>query len=313
LRWFLARQAGPGAGRVKLLQLLPEAPPAHCARAGPDAGILVGLVTRAACSNPCRADGFARGDGPRTRVRVAYDGHGFTAYGGGAPATLTIRSTVSGFLALGLRREDPDTLFFTRRLVMTGDTTSGWWSRTCSTRSTGRAAAAARRSSEGKTVTIDLAGPDRAGRRISKRRWRCSRPATGASSASARRCGAWCRTSPRRAPNEQARTAAANVMRYFDTSAKHHHADEEEDLFPALVESMAASDAVCLRGLIDGLKADHRALETALAAPAPGAGKDRGRRVRRRSTPTTSRALVGLYERHMGARKTSCCRWRRGC
>ncbi len=40
-------------------------------------------------------------------------------------ADLTIRSTVSGFLALALRREDPDTLFFTRRLVMTGDTELG--------------------------------------------------------------------------------------------------------------------------------------------------------------------------------------------
>ncbi len=98
--------------------------------------------------------------------------------------------------------------------------------------------------------------------------------------------------------DEQARTAAANVMRYFDTSAKHHHADEEEDLFPALIESMAASDAVCLRGLIDSLKADHRALEAAwrrlrlvlerIAAgePAPLAADD-------------VEALVGLYERHI--------------
>ena len=60
-----------------------------------------------------------------------------------------------------------------------------------------------------------------------------------------------------------ARTATMNVMRYFDTSATHHHADEEEDLFPALIESMAGSDAVCVRQMIEGLKADHRALETA--------------------------------------------------
>jgi len=44
-----------------------------------------------------------------------------------------------------------------------------------------------------------------------------------------------------------ARTATTNVWRYFETSAKHHHADEEEDLFPAPLESMAGSDAVCLR------------------------------------------------------------------
>src|SRR5512132_2903244 len=61
--------------------------------------------------------------------------------------------------------------------------------------------------------------------------------------------------------SEEARTAAANVMRYFDSSALQHHADEEEDLFPALLESMAGSDAVCLRDLTDALKADHRALD----------------------------------------------------
>ena len=59
----------------------------------------------------------------------------------------------------------------------------------------------------------------------------------------------------------QARAAAAAVMRYFDGAAGQHHADEEQDLFPALIESMAGSDAVCLRGLIDGLVAEHRELE----------------------------------------------------
>lgn len=59
-----------------------------------------------------------------------------------------------------------------------------------------------------------------------------------------------------------ARVAAAAVMRYFDTAAKDHHADEEVDLFPALIESMAGSDARCLRELIDSLKADHRSIET---------------------------------------------------
>ncbi len=59
----------------------------------------------------------------------------------------------------------------------------------------------------------------------------------------------------------EARTAAANVMRYFDTSAKHHHADEEEDLFPALIESMAGSDPVCLRELTATLATEHNELE----------------------------------------------------
>ncbi|RDE50265.1 MAG: hypothetical protein DVS81_12415 [Candidatus Accumulibacter meliphilus] len=50
-------------------------------------------------------------------------------------------------------------------------------------------------------------------------------------------------------------------MCYFDSAARHHHADEEDDLFPALIESKAGSDAICLREVIDGLKADQRALK----------------------------------------------------
>lgn len=58
-----------------------------------------------------------------------------------------------------------------------------------------------------------------------------------------------------------ARQAAERVMRYFDTSAIQHHADEEVDLFPALIDSMAGSDAVCIREMTQGLAADHRELE----------------------------------------------------
>lgn len=55
--------------------------------------------------------------------------------------------------------------------------------------------------------------------------------------------------------------AAEAVMRYFDQAAPKHHADEEQDLFPALLESMAGSDAVCLRELLDALHAEHVQLE----------------------------------------------------
>lgn len=61
--------------------------------------------------------------------------------------------------------------------------------------------------------------------------------------------------------DRQAQQAAAAVMRYFDTAARHHHDDEECDLFPALLESMAGSDAVCLRELTAALTAEHRDLE----------------------------------------------------
>lgn len=64
-------------------------------------------------------------------------------------------------------------------------------------------------------------------------------------------------------PDQAARDAAQNVMRYFDTSAPHHHADEEDDLFPALLESAPETELAPLRNLIDALCAQHRGLEQA--------------------------------------------------
>jgi hemerythrin-like domain-containing protein len=95
-----------------------------------------------------------------------------------------------------------------------------------------------------------------------------------------------------------AQEAASAVMRYFDTAARDHHEDEEQDLFPALLESMAGSDAVCLRDLTASLSVEHRELER------------RWRTLRLRleqvvagHTTTLPDAevldLVGLYERHI--------------
>jgi hemerythrin-like domain-containing protein len=64
-----------------------------------------------------------------------------------------------------------------------------------------------------------------------------------------------------RGADDEARIAVAKVIRYFDSSAVQHHADEEEDLFPALLESMAGSDAVCIREMTESLTAEHRRLE----------------------------------------------------
>lgn len=64
-------------------------------------------------------------------------------------------------------------------------------------------------------------------------------------------------------PDQAAREAAQNVVRYFDTSARHHHADEEEDLFPALLRSASETGFAHLRDLIAALRAQHRELEQA--------------------------------------------------
>lgn len=57
-----------------------------------------------------------------------------------------------------------------------------------------------------------------------------------------------------------ARKAAANVMRYFDTAAQDHHADEEVDLFPALLRAASGDDADHARTLVAQLLAEHREL-----------------------------------------------------
>jgi hemerythrin-like domain-containing protein len=97
----------------------------------------------------------------------------------------------------------------------------------------------------------------------------------------------------------EARTAAQGVIRYFDTSALDHHEDEEQDLFPALLEAMAGSDPVCIRELTESLADDHRELARLWTSvrvwlvaiergetPLPDAGN--------------IESFVDLYERHAG-------------
>jgi hypothetical protein len=47
----------------------------------------------------------------------------------------------------------------------------------------------------------------------------------------------------------QARAATASLLHFFDHVLPLHHADQQLGLFPALVESMAGSDAACLRDI----------------------------------------------------------------
>lgn len=54
-----------------------------------------------------------------------------------------------------------------------------------------------------------------------------------------------------------ARDAAADVLRYFDRAAPHHHEDEERHVFPALLPGAEPRLAEAIRQLL----ADHRAME----------------------------------------------------
>ncbi len=94
----------------------------------------------------------------------------------------------------------------------------------------------------------------------------------------------------------EARQAAANVIRYFDTAGEHHHEDEETDLFPVLIERAANGKETAV--LIDRLRSDHvrmRALWQSLRAPlsAMAAG----------SSAELDRAIVSeftrVYEEHI--------------
>ncbi len=61
----------------------------------------------------------------RLTFDFSWTGAGFSACRGGQPADLVISAIAHDFMLLAQRREDPDTLFFSRRLSMEGDTELG--------------------------------------------------------------------------------------------------------------------------------------------------------------------------------------------
>jgi hypothetical protein len=66
--------------------------------------------------------------------------------------------------------------------------------------------------------------------------------------------------------NREAQVVSHGLLRFFDNEVPGHYADEEEDLFPALIESMAGSDAVCLHDLTRHSARQHQALALQWAA-----------------------------------------------
>jgi hemerythrin-like domain-containing protein len=65
--------------------------------------------------------------------------------------------------------------------------------------------------------------------------------------------------------DDQARTAAHDVIRYFDLAAPHHHEDEERHVFPRMLTSGVAQLIV----LAHQLQADHRVMVSDWAAVRP--------------------------------------------
>jgi hemerythrin-like domain-containing protein len=59
----------------------------------------------------------------------------------------------------------------------------------------------------------------------------------------------------------EARSAAQAVLRYFDTSGKLHHQDEDHDLFPLLRARAAVAGRADVAAAIDELETEHETME----------------------------------------------------
>jgi len=66
---------------------------------------------------------------------------------------------------------------------------------------------------------------------------------------------------PDHGADADAQQAALNVMRYFNLGAANHHRDEEEDLFPLMLERSPSNVRSRIRRLVEWIRDDHRALE----------------------------------------------------
>ena len=64
--------------------------------------------------------------------------------------------------------------------------------------------------------------------------------------------------------DQDAKEAAAQVHKYFSVAGKHHHQDEEQDIFPRL-----ARQSLKLADLVHRLKQEHQAIDTLWAPLAP--------------------------------------------
>jgi hemerythrin-like domain-containing protein len=61
--------------------------------------------------------------------------------------------------------------------------------------------------------------------------------------------------------DDEARQAAGNVMRYFDTAGRHHHEDEEEDLLPKMMTAATMGRGSRLTRLVADIATEHREID----------------------------------------------------
>lgn len=98
---------------------------------------------------------------------------------------------------------------------------------------------------------------------------------------------------PEHGADDSARAAARGFLRYFDSAAPNHHADEEASLFPRLL--MRASD---VQALLARLQADHDRLDASWRKLRPlMAGIASGQRAN--LPPATAHAFASIYGAHL--------------
>ena len=63
--------------------------------------------------------------------------------------------------------------------------------------------------------------------------------------------------------DDPARQAVTNVIRFFGSAGRHHHEDEESDLFPAMIAAATGLNTERIALLVQKLEVEHRELEQA--------------------------------------------------
>lgn len=99
---------------------------------------------------------------------------------------------------------------------------------------------------------------------------------------------------PRHGCDLQAQQAAQAILRYFDTAGQHHHADEEQDLFPCLCGTSSAEARELVARLLDehkGMEAAWQRLRPMLLAVAEGQSAELDAAV--------AQHFVAVYDRHI--------------
>ncbi|SEA64683.1 hemerythrin domain-containing protein [Paraburkholderia sartisoli] len=107
---------------------------------------------------------------------------------------------------------------------------------------------------------------------------------------------------PLHGADTQAQQAARNIMRYFDVAGPHHHADEEQDLFPMLIEAGRRLDSPVTERIAT-LLGEHRFLEAAwvrLRAVLADIAQGKARPLERVSVDD----FVGAYRSHMAVEES---------